>query len=147
MLTLDHVAFRVADLDRAIDFYTRTMGLEFIFRKFDAEHHEAFAFLKLDGGNLELLQALDTTNAPLPFAPPPPTAPYCPHLALAVPELDDAIERLRHAGVPGVIGPMEIPGRVRWAYLHDPDHNVLELVEWIDCEGGDGSTKSDSAPG
>ena len=67
---------------RAIRFYTETLGLKLLLSKVDSAHHEAFAFLELEGGNLELLQKLDENDQPIPRIAPDPVTPYCPHLAL-----------------------------------------------------------------
>lgn len=131
MHRLDHVALRVADLDASIAFYTEKIGLRLMFRELDPEHHEAFAFLELDGGNLELLQMLDEKNRPLPHTPPAPAPPYCPHAALGVDDLDAVLEKARRDGLALLKGPLEIPGKVRWLYLADPDQNVLEFVQWL----------------
>lgn len=127
----DHFAFAVSDLDRAITFYRDGLGLPLMFRRLDEEHHEAFAFLELEGGNLELLQALDEENRPLPHSAPPLKKPFCPHLALATEDLDGLCERLREKGIGILKGPMEIAGSVRWLYLADPDNNVIEFVQWM----------------
>ncbi len=127
----DHVAFQVSDMDIAIDFYTTSLGLKLLFRKVDEAHHEAFAFLELEGGNLELLQILDDQNQPVPAEPASIKPPYCPHLALGVDDLDAALARLEETGVPLVKGPLEIVGEVRWAYFADPDGNVIEFVQWL----------------
>lgn len=131
MPRLDHVALRVSNLDASIAFYTEKIGLPFMFRELDAEHHEAFAYLKAEGGNLELLQPLDADNRPVPFESPAPEPPYCPHIALGVEDVDAMAARLGAAGVPLLAGPLEIPGKVRWAYVADPDNNVLEFVQWL----------------
>ena len=131
MPRLDHVALRVADLDASIVFYTETIGLPFMFRELDAAHHEAFAYLEAEGGNLELLQPLDADNRPVPFSAPAPEPPYCPHIALGVEDVDAMAARLGAAGAPLLAGPLEIPGKVRWAYVADPDNNVLEFVQWL----------------
>ncbi len=131
MHRLDHVALRVADLDAAIAFYTEKIGLRLMFLELDPDHHEAFAFLELDGGNLELLQMLDEQNRPLPFTPSVPTPPYCPHVALGVDDLDAVLEKAQREGLALLKGPLEIPGKVRWLYLADPDQNVLEFVQWL----------------
>ena len=52
--------------------------MKLMFQKKDEEHHEAFAFLELEGGNLELLQALDEDNQPVPFDPPRDRKPILP---------------------------------------------------------------------
>ena len=126
----DHVAFRVADLDVAIDFYTRSLGLELLDRQVDREHGEAFAFLDLDGCRIELIMLLDENGDPVAHSPPSPTEPFCPHVALAVSDVDAALDKVVKAGARYLKGPMELPGEVRWAYAADPDGNVIELVQW-----------------
>lgn len=127
MLTNDHTAFRVRDLDRAIAFYTEKLGLKLLFRETDEEHGEAFAFLELDGGNLELLESLDTGMPPVPKPQPP----YTPHLAIATDDLEALAKVLTNKGVPILKGPMTIPGKVTWLYFADPDKNVIEFVQWL----------------
>ena len=131
MLKADHFAFPVSDLDKAIAFYVEKLGLRLLSRDLDEEHHEAFAFLELEGGNLELLQSLDESNAALPFQKPEAAAPYTPHLALGTENLAGLVEDLGRKGVPILKGPMEIPGLVTWLYLADPDNNIIEFVQWL----------------
>ena len=94
MPTLDHVAIRVSDMQASLAFYTAKLGLELLFQKVDREHHEAFAFLKLEGGNLELLQILDDEGQPAPFVTPEISKPYCPHVALRSDNLDTELAQL-----------------------------------------------------
>ena len=58
MIKLDHVAVEVSNLEAAIDFYEQKIGLKFLFKKVDKAHGEAFAYLEMEGGRLELLQSL-----------------------------------------------------------------------------------------
>ena len=131
-MRLDHVAFRVADLDRAIRFYSDCLGLKLLFKERDEDHHEAFAFLELEGGNLELLQDLDENNRPVEYAPPPVHPPYTPHLAIATDDLEFLVTSIEDEGIPILKGPMEIPAKVRWLYISDPDNNIVEFVQWLD---------------
>jgi len=131
MHRLDHVALQVADLDRSIAFYTETLGLKFMFRELDEAHHEAFAYIELEGGNLELLQMLGEQNQPLPHTLAAPPPPYCPHVALGVDDLDLMLDTLAKADIPLLKGPLAIPGKVRWCYMADPDNNVIEFVQWL----------------
>jgi catechol 2,3-dioxygenase-like lactoylglutathione lyase family enzyme len=131
MAKLDHVAVRVSDLDAAIAFYTDKLGLKLLFRKLDEQQHEAFAFLEMDGGNLELLCSLDARNRPEPVTPPRIEEPYCPHVAIATDDIDALVSTWRRDDIPVVTGPIEIPGMVRWVYTHDPDRNIIEFVQWL----------------
>ncbi|MBI2424354.1 MAG: VOC family protein [Candidatus Hydrogenedentes bacterium] len=128
---LDHVALQVADLERALAFYTGVLGLKLQFRKRDEAHGEAFAFLELEGGNLELLQLLGAEDGAERAAP---REPWCPHVALAAEDVDTAIAAVRAAGATVLKGPLEIAGLVRWAYIADPDNNVIEFVQWLGAE-------------
>ena len=121
----DHTAFRVSDMDAAIRFYTESLGLRLLFRGVNDEQHEAYAFLELDGGNLELIQ---TTNAlyPKPEIEPP----YCPHFALETEDMAQVLEMVKAKGIHIVKGPLENPGEEKWLYLSDPDNNVIEYIEW-----------------
>ncbi len=42
------------------------------------------------------------------------------------------IERLKRENIQIVSGPLEIANAVRWLYIHDPDHNILEFIEYLD---------------
>ena len=128
---VDHFAFRVADLEASIQFYGDIIGLELLSKTVDEVHHEAFAFFKLDGGNLELLQLLDESNNPIPYQKPPINQPYCPHLAIKADDLGQLVIDLQNKNVSIVKGPMEIPAVVKWFYVADPDHNIIEYVQWI----------------
>lgn len=131
MWAMDHVAFQVSCLDAAIAFYTQTLGMKLQFRELDEAHHEAFAFLELEGANLELLQTLDENNQPIAYEALPIQAPYCPHVAIKSDDLDTLIALLDEKGISILKGPLEIPGHVRWLYFADPDGNVLEFVQWF----------------
>jgi len=131
MLRVDHFAFQVSDLDASIEFYAETLGLRLLSRQVDEAHHEAFAFLELEGGNLELLQLLDEDHSPVAFEKKAIRPPYCPHLALKTSDMDALVSMLREKQVVVVQGPLEIPGQVRWVYVSDPDNNVIEFIEWL----------------
>lgn len=131
MPAADHFAFQVSDMESAIRFYTDKLGLKLLSSEVDEPHHEAFAFLEVEGGNLELLQVLDENNAPIPRVAPEPAPPYCPHLALATDDMDACLENLRRQEIPILEGPLEIPGEIRWVYATDPDNNVLEFIQWL----------------
>ena len=121
MVKNDHTAFQVSDLDSAIRFYTEKLGLRFIARDVNPEAQEAFAFLELEGGNLELIKKLDR-----PFQRPKIEPPYCPHFAIRTENMAQVVEMAAKQGIRVVAGPLEIPGKVEWIYLADLDNNIIE---------------------
>ncbi|MHA1731174.1 MAG: VOC family protein [Promethearchaeota archaeon] len=125
---MDHFAFLVRDMDRAIAFYRDVLGLELTSRQLDEELGEEFAFVKLDNCNLELLRKIP--EPPGTGAAPSESTGFCPHLALESPDVDAMLDDLRERGVKVLKGPMEIPSLVKWAYFADPDDNILEIVQW-----------------
>jgi len=131
MPRLDHVALQVSDIDRAIEFYTQVLELPFMFKEEDRDHGEVFAYLELEGGNLELLSQIDRNGTPIPRERPEIRKPYCPHVAIGVDDLDQAVAHLESRKIPLIDGPLIIPGKVRWLYFSDPDHNVIEYVQWL----------------
>lgn len=138
MAKLDHVAFEVTDMDEALDFYVGKLKLPLMFDKVDDIHHERFAFLEIEGGNLELLQVLDEDNQPIPATPNEIRPSNCPHLALVTGDMAQLLAELEEQQIPVVKGPLEIPETVRWIYVHDPDNNVIEFVQWVACDNGNG---------
>jgi len=127
----DHFAFEVSDMDQAINFYTKTLGLKLLSKQLDGVHHEVFAFLELDGGNLELLQTLDKDNKPIPFKKNEIEPPYCPHIAIKTENMQQLISNLENKKVSIVKGPLETPGKVKWVYVSDPDNNIIEFIQWL----------------
>ena len=126
MLRTDHVALPVSDMDEAIKFYAEKLGLQIISREVDPVHEEEFAFLALEGGNLELLKSLAH-----PFEKPEIRPPYCPHLALATDDMTAALKLIEQRRIPIVAGPLKIEDKVTWLYIADPDNNVIEFVQWL----------------
>ena len=138
MSKLDHVAIRVANLEASIAFYTEKLGLKLLFQQVDPAHGEAFAYLEMEGANLELLQLFDEprgeggeTRQKAAWKPPAIESPYCPHLAFESTDLELQVKRLEEYNVPIIAGPLEIPGSVRWLYVHDPDNNIIEYIEHL----------------
>ena len=126
-LKIDHIAFQVADLEVSLKFYQQTLGLKLLSKTVDEEHGEAFAFLEMEDGALELLQPLQQAKGRRPKIKPP----YCPHLAIQAKDLEQFALSLQQKGVPLIKGPLEIPGMVKWLYIADPDHNIIEFVQWL----------------
>jgi len=122
----DHVAFRVSNMDVAIEFYAQKLGFTLCSRQVNEQEGEEYAFLALGDLRLELIQDLRQAEYRGPEIKPP----YCPHLALETDDMEQAVACLRERDVPIIRGPLVIEGGETWVYFADPDHNVLEFIQW-----------------
>ncbi len=122
-----HTMIRVRDLDRSIDFYTRLLGMQVLRRKDYPGGNFTLAFVgygdEADNAVIELTYNWDQKE------------PYelgtgFGHLAIGVPDIYAACERLEQEGVsiPRPPGPMKHGGSVI-AFIEDPDGYKIELIE------------------
>lgn len=117
---IGHVHLRVADLDRAIEFYNGVLGFEVTMRLGDSA-----AFLSAGGYHHHI--GLNTWES-LGGKPPAPGTTGLYHLAIVYPtraELADALRRLIAAKVP--LDGASDHGVSEAVYLSDPDGNGVEL--------------------
>lgn len=121
-----HTMLRVADLERALHFYTTVLGMRLLRRKDYPDGRFTLAFVgyqdESDGAVIELTWNWDTHAYDLGDA-------YG-HVALGVEDVYAACERIRAAG--GEIvrepGPMK-HGRTVLAFVKDPDGYKIELLQ------------------
>jgi len=132
---IGHVHLKVADLDRALDFYSGVLGFE-LQQRFGPEA----AFVSAGGYHHHI--GLNTWHSK-GASPPPPGTTGLFHLAIRYPTrraLADALRRLAEAGVP-LTGASD-HGVSESLYLNDPDGNGVELYcdrpreEWPRPAGG-----------
>jgi catechol 2,3-dioxygenase len=132
---IGHVHLKVADLDRAIAFYSGVLGFE-VMQKLG----NSAAFLSAGGYHHHIgLNTWESAGGP----PPPAGTTGLYHLAIVYPtraELGDALKRLISAGVP--LQGASDHGVSEALYLADPDGNGVELYwdrpreEWpVDAAG------------
>jgi catechol 2,3-dioxygenase len=117
---IGHVHLKVADLDRALQFYCGVLGFELTQR-----YGRDAAFISAGGYHHHI--GLNTWESKGGSAPPPGTTGLY-HVALLYPgraELADALKRLMAAGVP-LTGASD-HGVSEALYLDDPDGNGVEL--------------------
>jgi len=126
MNNFDHVAFQVSSLDEAIRFYVDKLGFTLSSKAVNAQEQEAYAFLTLSDLRLELIQDLKQAAYAKPSIQPP----YCPHLAIETSDMQQAVARLKEAGLHILRGPLEIAGEETWVYFCDVDNNILEYIQW-----------------
>src|SRR5471032_2381570 len=117
---IGHVHLKVADLDRALAFYCGVLGFQ-LMQKMGTQA----AFISVGGYHHHI--GLNTWDS-LGGSPPPPGTTGLYHTAIRYPDrksLADALRRLQKAAI-------ELDGAADHGvsealYLHDPDHNGVEL--------------------
>jgi len=124
MPRLDAIGVVVSDMARAIDFYRR-LGLEFDARASDAVHVEASG-----RGGLRIM--LDTEASVMSFSDWQAPTGGGPRIALAFlcdspDEVDRVYEELADVGGRGHLPPFDAPWGQRYATVHDPDGNAVDL--------------------
>jgi catechol 2,3-dioxygenase len=133
---IGHVHLKVADLDRALDFYCAVLGFELQQRIGDDA-----AFVSAGGYHHHIgLNTWHSKGAP----PPPAGSTGLFHLAIRYPDrpsLADSLRRLSRAGIP--LEGASDHGVSEALYLSDPDGNGIELYwdrpreQWPRSPGGE----------
>jgi catechol 2,3-dioxygenase len=132
---IGHVHLKVADLQRALDFYVGVLGFELV-----TTYRDQAAFISAGGYHHHI--GLNTWES-LGASPPPPGTTGLYHLAILYPtraELADALRRVEAAGI-SLDGASD-HGVSEALYLRDPDQNGVELyrdrpeAEWPRDERG-----------
>ncbi len=127
MYKIDHVSLLVQDIDRAIDFYTKKLGLTILIPKeYNDEEKAEYVFLRLGGGNLELVKL---HNQP-PYKAEASDS-ICPHLALSTDDFEKTLVNLKDLDIPIFQGPFETENVSKWLYIKDSEGNVLEFTQWF----------------
>jgi len=135
---MKHVAISTGDLDRAVDFWAALGFVET--RRWDwpagVEVINTLVGLPDSAARAALLEGPGTGLEIFEFVVPAPGAdtrsvhrPGYTHVCFEVDDLDDEIDRLAAAGMTFWAGPAEDRAGQRMVYGHDPDGNVVELVE------------------
>jgi catechol 2,3-dioxygenase-like lactoylglutathione lyase family enzyme len=124
-----HVGISVADLDAAVDWYQRALGLTTQF-PFEVPGLRGAMLESADGYRVELLER-EGSGAGLAGAQPDDallTRGYG-HFAIMVDDLDGTYARLLDEGAAAVWEPRPSPEPgVRMAFVHDPEGNLIELL-------------------
>ncbi|GHA77324.1 lactoylglutathione lyase [Formosimonas limnophila] len=121
-----HTMLRVGDLQRSIDFYTTVLGMHLLRTRDNPEYQYTLAFVgyadESEQAVLELTYNYGVTKYDLGTA-------YG-HIALDVPNVAAACERIRAAGgrVTREAGPVK-GGTTVIAFVEDPDGYKIELIE------------------
>jgi len=125
MPSLDAIGVVISDMTRSIAFYRR-LGLEF------AESDEVHAEAPGPGG---VRIMFDTEASVMSFSDWQPPTGGSPRTALAFlcdtpSEVDETFGELVQAGGNGHLPPFDAPWGQRYATVHDPDGNAIDLFAW-----------------
>ncbi len=122
--TINHVGIRVADLATTRAFY-ETLGFDFVAGPVGPE---PVAIMKHPNGVVLnfILNGNDEAPKNLLMDVPEKHSGYT-HMALEVTDLDAILARLEELEIPLSGGPIQVQGGARFAFIRDPDANVIEF--------------------
>ncbi|WP_427912868.1 lactoylglutathione lyase [Ramlibacter sp. MMS24-I3-19] len=125
-MRLLHTMLRVGDLQRSIDFYTKVLGMKLLRTTERPEQKYSLAFVGYgtnpDHAEIELTYNHGVSSYEMGTA-------YG-HIALGVPDVAAACEKIRAAGgtITREAGPVK-GGNTVIAFVQDPDGYKIELIE------------------
>jgi lactoylglutathione lyase len=120
-----HTCYRVADLDRAIAFYTECLGME-LRRRVPIRDEAVNAFLSFPGDEEPRLELTFNIGRSEPYD----LGTGYGHIALGVGDLDATLAALARMGVEPEKPPYRVrEGGSRLCFVRDPDGYRIELIE------------------
>jgi glyoxylase I family protein len=131
---LHHIAYRCADAQRTVDFYTNIIGLKLAATVVSPEGQQQYgapvdtAHIFFEIGDGSFLAFFDVASSP-PAQQDPNTPSWVKHLAFEVPDMETLLEgkrRLQAAGY-NVLGPKD-HDFCQSIYFFDPDGHRLEMA-------------------
>jgi glyoxylase I family protein len=132
-----HISLSVADLDAQEAWYRSALGLTQTDEHLELPDAGVRTAILSDGAGGLRIEFTERTGSTPVAHPDPYTATATQtftHLALEVPDLDAAFHRLTtESAAPVVSEPA--PGATegtRYAYVHDPEGNLIELIELVE---------------
>ena len=121
--SIGHVALRVRDIDRSLDFYVRQLGFAEMFR-LEREGQLWIVYLRItDTQYLELFPDAIGERAP------PSDAVGINHVCLEVDDMDAAIKEITDSGVKLTQQKKTGADHNDQAWIEDPDGNRIELMQ------------------
>lgn len=122
---LTHVAIRVADVERSLDFYINKLGFSELMR-LDRDGRLWLVYLRItDDQYLEVFP--EGLGGPAPDA----EAVGYNHLCLAVPDIDRCVAELAARGIP-LYRPKSLGADGNWqCWIVDPDGHRIEMMQMM----------------
>ena len=128
MPDIDHLGIAVRSIDAALEFY-RALGFEFSNRETVAVEKVHVAMLPAGGPRIELLEASEPDSVIAQFIEKRGEGLH--HVAIKVPDLAAAVERLRSSGARLLNEPRVGAGGQRYVFIHPASAGgvLLELIQ------------------
>ena len=121
---LAHVAIKVTDLDRSLDFYVGKLGFKEMLRLNKDDGSVWLVYLRItDDQYLEIFPGAENDRAPGCDAN------GMNHMCLAVEDIRSLVKEIEAAGIPLLL-PLKLAVDGNWqAWIEDPDGNRIELMQ------------------
>lgn len=121
---LAHVAIKVTDLDRSLDFYINKLGFAEMMRLHQDNGAVWLVYLRItDDQYLEVFPGAENDRAPGW------NANGMNHMCLAVDDIKALVGEIEAAGIP-LLMPLKLAVDGNWqAWIEDPDGNRIELMQ------------------
>ena len=121
---LGHIAIKVTDLDRSLDYYINKLGFPEMLRLHKDDGSTWLVYLRItDEQYLEVFPGAETDRAPGWDAN------GMNHMCLIVDNIDEVLARIAEAGLTLLLPLKTAIDGNRQAWLEDPDGNRIELME------------------
>ncbi|MBC7092170.1 MAG: VOC family protein [Nitrososphaeria archaeon] len=121
-----HISLYVKDMDVAIEFYTKVLGLKLLRRRKETVRDKAErAFLASNDNTyrVELTLPKDQKDKPDKLD----------HIAFYVDNMEEAVNLIKMHDVPLIDGPYDVPtSKIKVAFIKDYEGTLIELIEKID---------------
>ena len=127
--SIDHLGIAVRSIDRALEFYQEQLGLSVGARETVQHEKVHVAMLPLEGSRIELLEPTEADSPVGKFLDKRGEGLH--HVALRVPDLNAAVERLRASGARLLNEPRAGAGGHLYVFVHPASAGgvLLELIQ------------------
>ena len=122
---LGHVAFRITDLQKSLDFYCKTLGFQEAFR-LEREGEPSPWIVYIQVAHNQFIELFPGAQGEIP----PRSVGYN-HFCLVVDDMDATLRELSVRGLTITGGPKQGTDQ-NWQYwINDPDGNAIELMQIV----------------
>jgi len=127
--SIDHLGIAVRSLDAALEFYERQLGLSVSLRETVEQERVNVAMLPAGGPRIELLEATEPDSVIAKFIEKRGEGLH--HVAVKVPDLAAAVERLKSSGARLLNDPRQGAGGHLYVFVHPSSTGgvLLELIQ------------------